>query len=104
MIAFVEGREQVCTLASLWAQYELNALLWFLYLVFAQLQCMQTVGSAVSGPASQQLIRLSSLVDSFLIFKQIDKITTLLRKLSHNMNVNQTLVLEDMLLALAVKP
>ncbi|WBV67344.1 hypothetical protein PGH44_08080 [Legionella pneumophila] len=37
-----------------------------------------------------------------MIFAQVDKINTLLRKLSHNMNINHTLVLEDLLFSLVV--
>lgn len=100
LIALLEHKEHPCVLAAVWLQYELNTFLWFLYLVFAQLQHMHFKQLLATGPAQNQLIKLLSILNPILIFKQIDKINTLLGKLSHNMNVNHTLVLEDLLLSL----
>lgn len=100
LIALLERREHPCALASQWSQFELSTLLWFLYLVYSQLQCMHFNISSGTGPAANQLAKLLSLLNPVLIFMQIDKINTLLIKISHNMNVNTTLVLEDLLFSL----
>ncbi|MFI4918943.1 MAG: DNA polymerase III subunit delta' C-terminal domain-containing protein [Legionellales bacterium] len=100
LIALIEHRTHPCALAARWAKFEMDALLWFLYLVFAQLQNMQFTAKLEVGPAVLQLTSLSSLLNFESIFNQIDKINAMTRKLSHNMNVNHTLVLEDMLFAL----
>lgn len=100
LIALIEQREHPCILAAQWSQFEISTLLWFLYLVYSQLQCMYFTSAQVSGPAINQLKRLLALTNPILIFSQIDKINTLLRKLSHNMNINHTLVLEDLLFSL----
>ncbi|MCL9684573.1 DNA polymerase III subunit delta' [Legionella maioricensis] len=100
LVALLERREHPCILASQWSQFELSTMLWFLYLVYSQLQYMHLNTRGTTGPASNQLARLLSLLNPVLIFMQIDKINTLLRKISHNMNVNQTLVLEDLLFSL----
>jgi DNA polymerase-3 subunit delta' len=100
LIALIERRQHPCILASQWTQFELSTLLWFLYLVYSQLQQMHIGSTPVTGPANNQLIKLLSLLDPVAIFAQIDKINTLLRKLSHNININHLLVLEDLLFSL----
>ncbi|HAT1819903.1 TPA: DNA polymerase III subunit delta' [Legionella pneumophila] len=102
LIAIIELREHPCALAAQWIQYELSAFLWFLYLVYSQIQYMHLFQVAYSGTLTKQLHKLSSLLNPVMIFAQIDKINTLLRKLSHNMNINHTLVLEDLLFSLVV--
>lgn len=100
LIAVMEQKEHPSVIAAQWSQFELGALLWFLYLVYAQIQMMQIKTSAATGLAIRQLNYLMSLFNPIKIFSQIDKINTLRRKLSHNMNVNQTLALEDLLFGL----
>lgn len=100
LIALIERKQHACILASQWTQFELSTLLWFLYLAYSQLQQMHFNQNAVTGPASTQLAKLVTLLNPIVIFNQIDKINTLLRKISHNMNVNQTMALEDLLFAL----
>ncbi|HEJ6624823.1 TPA: DNA polymerase III subunit delta' [Legionella pneumophila] len=102
LIAIIERREHPCTLAAQWIQHELSAFLWFLYLIYSQLQYMHLFRVAYSGTLTKQLNKLSSLLNPVMIFAQVDKINTLLRKLSHNMNMNHTLVLEDLLFSLVV--
>ncbi|CEG56755.1 DNA polymerase III subunit delta' [Legionella fallonii] len=102
LIAVIERREHPCVLASQWSQFELSALLWFLYLVYSQLQQMFFSISVTKGPAIHQLNQLASLLNPMVIFKQIDIINTLLRKISHNINVNHILALEDLLFALSL--
>lgn len=100
IIAVMEQRQHPSMVAAKWSQFEFGALLWLLYLVYAQIQVMQINGEVATGPAIHQLNHLMSKIDSITIFSQIDRINTLQRKLSHNMNVNQTLALEDLLLGL----
>jgi DNA polymerase-3 subunit delta' len=101
VIALLEGKEHPCTIAAHWGKFELGNILWFLYLVYSQLQNMYIDRSVSVGPATHQLAKLLTLLNPLLIFKQIDKINTLLRKLSHNIHVANILVLEDLLLSLA---
>ncbi len=97
LITLIEGKQHPCQLASQWSSFEIHTMLWFLYLVFAQLQNMFFNKEVITGPGHHQLMKLSTLLHPVLIFMQIDKINTILRKLSHNINVNQTLVLEHLL-------
>ena len=100
LIAITQGKEHPSVIAAQWAKFELNTLLWFLYLVFAQLQYMQFIDSKLPGIAAEQLQQLSSTLNPPLIFAQLDKISGILKKLGHNININQSLVLEDFLFAL----
>ncbi len=102
LIAVLERREHPCVLASQWSQFELGTMLWFLYLVYSQLQQMFFSVSVTKGPAIHQLTHLKSLLNPIIIFKQIDIINTLLRKISHNMNVNHIMALEDLLFSLGL--
>jgi DNA polymerase-3 subunit delta' len=97
MIGLVEKKAHPCVIAAQWTQFDLSALLWFFYLIYSQLQMMLLQQSAITGSVSPQLKQLALLLSPAMIFSQIDKINTLQRKLSHNMNVNHTLVLEDLL-------
>jgi DNA polymerase-3 subunit delta' len=45
-------------------------------------------------------MKLKMLTTPMLIFEQIDKINKILKKLSHNMNINQLLALEDLFFSL----
>ncbi|WP_133135412.1 DNA polymerase III subunit delta' C-terminal domain-containing protein [Legionella rowbothamii] len=100
LIAVIEKKSHPCVVVPQWAEFELNTILWFLYLVYAQIQNMWINQPILTGPAVQQLQKLSNLLNPLVIFSQIDKINLLRRKLSHNLNVNSTLVLEDLLLDL----
>lgn len=100
LIAVIEKKSHPCVVVPKWAEFELNTILWFLYLVYAQVQNMWINKPILTGPAVQQLQKLASLLNPLVIFSQIDKINLLRRKLSHNLNVNSTLVLEDLLLDL----
>jgi len=100
LIALIERREHPCVLATQWTRFGLSTLLWFLYLVYSQLQVMHFNKSDSTSSAVNQLIKLTSLLSPVIIFAQLDKINTLQRQLNHNMNVNHTLALEDLLLDL----
>ncbi|KTD55764.1 DNA polymerase III, delta' subunit [Legionella santicrucis] len=100
LISVIKEKTHPCMVAAQWGQFEINSLLWFLYLVYSQIQIIQINGVINVGPATQQLQSLATLLSPVMIFAQIDRINALQRKLSHNINVNQTLALEDLLLAI----
>lgn len=103
LIAVLEQREHPSRIVSQWSNFELSGLIWFLYLIYAQVQVLLLNKFAASDPSLPQLNTLKSLISPLKIYSQIDKINTLKRKLSHNMNVNPTLALEDLLLELYSK-
>jgi DNA polymerase III subunit delta' len=97
LIAVLEKREHPCALVPQWAKLDLGVLLWFFYLVYAQVYIMRINTSHSTGIASNQLRKLADLLNPMMIFSQIDKINSLQRKLSHNMHINQSLALENLL-------
>lgn len=97
LIAVIEQREHPSVIAAQWIQFELNVFLWFFYLVYAQVYMMSIKKIRPEGPAKAQLEKLVTLLKPLNIFTKLDKINALQRKLSHNMNVNHTLALEDLL-------
>lgn len=103
LIAVLEKREHPCALVTQWTKLDLSVLLWFFYLVYAQVYMMQISKSHSTGIATNQFSKLATLLNPMIIFSQIDKINTLQRKLSHNMNVNQALALENLLFDLDPK-
>lgn len=100
LIALLEHKQHPCILAAQWGRFELAALLWFLYLVYAQLQYMHSGSCTITNPAADQLIQLARLLDPVMLLTQIGQINTLLKKINHNINLNQTLALEDLLFSL----
>lgn len=87
----------LCTIAQAWSTYELSDLLWFLYLIHAQLIASQLRGSSLP----EQTARLLSLTKRFKLpffFNQLDKINEIIKKLVNNIHVNAVLALEDFLL------
>lgn len=97
LIAVIEKKQHPCALASKWGQYEFHTLLWFLSLVFAQIQMMHGSKKPAQGLGHNQLTQLVNLLNPIVIFAQMDKLNSILRKLSHNMNINNLLALEDLL-------
>ena len=84
-----EGNISPCAVAAQWSAYGFEDLLWLLYLITAQWIHQQLVHVQAVLPRSVGVMNL---------FKQLDKMNAIMRKLNHSMNMNQTLVLEDLLL------
>ena len=101
LIALIEKTQDPSLLASLWKQYEFNNLLWFLYLVYSQVNYLYINEIPKTSLAYEALMKLKILVNPITVFTQIDKINNILKKLSHNININHLLALEDLLYSLA---
>jgi DNA polymerase III subunit delta' len=100
LIALIEMKQHPCLLATKWNQFELSNVLWFLYLIYSQVSYGYINTLSARTLALDQLNKLKSLLTPVLIFSQIDKINNIQRKLSHNININQLLSLEDLLFSL----
>lgn len=101
LIAVRLGLQHPCILAAVWSKLESGALLWFLYLVYSQLQLVYVSQTELSGPAAKQLNHCARLLNPIIVFEQIGKLNNIIKKLNNNLNVNMTLILEDMLFNLA---
>ncbi len=101
LIALIEKKQDPCILASQWNKFELNNLLWFLYLIYSQVHYLYINKIPAHSPAYNSLMKLKTVLNPWVIFDQIDKINNILKKLSHNININQLLALEDLLFSLS---
>ncbi|RUR12142.1 DNA polymerase III subunit delta' [Legionella sp. km772] len=100
LLSLLDKKQNPCILASQWSQYDLNNLLWFLYLVYSQVLYLNINTLAIDSPSYEGLMTLKVRLSPLVIFEQIAKINNILKKLSHNINMNQLLVLEDLLFSL----
>ena len=91
----MEGKLSPCTIATQWSSYVFDDLVWLLYLVTAEAINYQLTGSK---HGNEELKSFSQLSQSVSLFNQLDQINAIMRKINHNINMNQTLVLEDLLL------
>jgi len=101
LIALIEKEQDPCMLASQWKQFELNNLLWFLYLIYSQVLYLHINTIPAHSPSYDALMRLKTILKPVAIFEQIAKINNILKKLSHNININHLLALEDLLFSLS---
>ncbi len=87
-------------LASQFKSYELKDLLWLMYLIFAQLIRLSIQKKPPTGAQADRLNQLLLTLKLENLFYVLGKITVLQEKISHNLNVNQLLALEDLLIAI----
>ena len=87
----IAEKMSLCTLAAQWSTLIFEDVLWLLYLVTAQ---------AIHDQLNQgeQRLSLFQSLPILKLFKQLDRIIAIMRKINHNIHFNQTLVLEDLLL------
>ena len=100
LIAVIEKKQHPCLLAAQWSKHDFGDLLWFLYLAYSQVYYSYLKEIPQESRAYNQLMKLKSLLTPIVIFTQIDKINNILKKVSRNLNTNQSLALEDLLLNL----
>ena len=98
LIELLENKQSICSLASKWSAYELSDLLWFIYLINSQMISYQLLGRRHEKNWTTQLYSLAERFKLVFLFKQINQINEITKKLNKNINMNQTLVLENLLL------
>ena len=94
----IEEKTSPCTIAARLAVDTLDDILWLLYLITAEAIHCQLIKRSADLDKDSPLISFSRLVKPFDLIKQLDKINAITSKLNHNINMNQTLVLESLLL------
>lgn len=94
----IEGKCSPCTLAAAWSTYAFDDLLWMLYLITAEAINYQLVKSKGVSLDQNELKYFSQLIKAVDLFNCLEQINAVMRKINHNININQTLVLEDLLL------
>ncbi|WP_133129794.1 DNA polymerase III subunit delta' C-terminal domain-containing protein [Legionella yabuuchiae] len=95
----LEGKSSPPTIAAEWSAYNFDDLLWWLYLVNAQMIRFHVYDSFQKSKHSNKLLlQLSQQIPVFKLFDYNEKISALRKKLHQNITLNQTLALEDLLL------
>jgi DNA polymerase-3 subunit delta' len=94
----IKGQVSPPRVVAQWMAYAFEDLLWLLYLISAaaielNLQCLKAPGAK-----SVPLVQLSQLCHPVMLFKQIDQLNAMIKKTTHQINLNETLALEDWLL------
>ncbi|MCX7117270.1 MAG: DNA polymerase III subunit delta' [Legionellales bacterium] len=101
LCAICEESESPITVASRWSSYAFEDLLWLLYLITAEVIHYQLMEMSHAPSKNQHLWMLSRLLHPIQLFQQLDQINALMKKLDHNINMNQTLMLENLLICYA---
>ncbi len=97
LLDIITNKASLCRVAEKWSSYDINDLLWLLYLIHAQMIADQLHGS-YKEKDTRPLLTLTQHFKPPFLFKQLDKINEIGKKLLSNVHVNTTLVLEDFLL------
>jgi DNA polymerase-3 subunit delta' len=93
----IEGQLSPCTVAAQWAGFHLADVLWLLYLILAQTMQMQLLHVQNATPDNEAIGRLARLLTPVALLHQFDTIHLIFKKLSHNISINTTLALEQLL-------
>ena len=91
--AIVDGNASPCSIASKWSNHALGDLSWYLYSLTAQAIQLKLILNKCDQPFNP-LIKL----DLVSLFKQLDQLNELLKKVQDNITLNQTLAIEVVLL------
>lgn len=87
-----------CTVAAQWiANNDFIDLMWFLYLITAQAIQMRLQDQSFSSELNPML-SFAKLLHPVVLFNQLDVLNAALKKLRRNISLNETLVLENILM------
>lgn len=98
LIQFMTNKLSVCSLADKWLTHDFAHLMWLIYLLNAQLIDYKFNISKIEKSWTKALMELAKHFELVHLFKQLDQINEIMRKLQRNINLNQSLVLENLLL------
>jgi DNA polymerase III subunit delta' len=94
----VAKRLSVCALAEKWANYDFHNLLGIIYLLNAQMIAYQLNGRRSEKNWTESLYQLARNFRPIDLFRQLDQINNLNKKLQRHISLNQILALENLLL------
>ncbi|ARG97489.1 DNA polymerase III subunit delta' C-terminal domain-containing protein [Legionella micdadei] len=89
----------VCTLAEKWLAHDFSSLMWLIYLIHAQLIDYKFNGNRSQRSWTQGLNELAQHFKITHLFKQLDQVNEIRKKIHQNIAFNQNLMLESLLLA-----
>lgn len=89
-----QGTLSPCVMVKNWADYNIEDMIWMLYLLLANLMQAKLTPTAVSTDFS----RLAEHVHSRDLFRYMDSLNAILQKINHTISMNETLALESWLM------
>lgn len=98
LLKLVELHWSVNALAAKWALYELNDLIWLLYLLNSQMICDCFTDSCQKSPITDKVYQLANRIKPIRLFSQLDKLNGIIKNLYQTISINQLLLLEDLLI------
>lgn len=84
--------------ATRWSQHNFTSLISLLYFINTQLIRLSLKSITATSPLDKQLENLAARVKAVKLFKQLDKINSIIKDIHHNVNINSQLTLEILLL------
>lgn len=96
LLDLLNEQTTVCAVASQLQDYKLENVLWFLYLLTAELVNIVALGKF--KVADQQLQKLASTQSLSALYKQVDKLQQAIRMQIVNITLNNSLAIENILL------
>jgi len=97
-VDLMAGKVSPSTIAVGWKDHALEDILWFLYLLTAEAIYSQLVLNPSAKESNDSLFLLAHEWRAFDLFEQLKQISAIIKKINHNLVMNQTLVLENLLL------
>lgn len=97
LLACIEEKISPCALSAQWSDYAFEDIIWFLYLITAQVVYYQLTHIKVSA-GDESLLGIAHLLKPYQVFQQLEQLNVIFQKINHNINMNQILVLENLLL------
>ncbi|HHF7343904.1 TPA: DNA polymerase III subunit delta' C-terminal domain-containing protein [Legionella feeleii] len=97
LLALMGNKISVCSLAAKWLSYEINDLLWLVYLINAQMINYRLNNFQYEKSWTLALHQLASHFHPLVLFRQLDELNRLSKKLNQSISMNQTLILENLL-------
>lgn len=100
LLNLMHSNISICELAIKWSGYDLESLIWLLYLITADLLRLKFISNTLSEEIiyAKQINSLSHYFTSTLLCSQLDNLHAIIRKLKQNIPINASLNLENILL------
>lgn len=95
LIGFLDKKKSISMIAEQYSSYELSDLLWILYWITAQaIYCRFTPNSQHNEAWLLSCRQLAQRIPPMTLLNQLSQINAHIKKINHNIHMNQTLALE----------
>lgn len=100
LVALLSRKTIPVLVAARWKDHEFKNVLNLLYLIFSQLIYLSVQSELATGRLSAHLNQLLTQLTPNVMLLQLSRITLLLQKINHNVNINQNLAIEGLCIQL----